>query len=237
MPKDQQKSSKGNSPESNKPIDYEIIEIGQGNIWMKSWLNVTRFRNGDSILYCQDESSWDRACENEVPAYCSSPDGSVKYYNIACIKDKRGIAPESFKIPTTKEVEELLIKKHIYHPQSTIYQGFNDPFWKYLTEIRAKTQFQLFPSGARLSSSHFDDRKNNNAYFWTRTALTVDGIKGSFEYFIINMKDIYEGWSVSNSWQSWNQGFPVLCLKGNSHDSKGNIILEEKKSSASAKAD
>ena len=35
----------------------KTIEISEGNVWMKEWLKVDKFKNGDSILYCQDERS------------------------------------------------------------------------------------------------------------------------------------------------------------------------------------
>ncbi len=221
---------------SNKPTGPETIEVSSNNIWMKSWLDVTKFKNGDSILFCQDEASWTKACENEIPAYCTSADKSIKYYNMPCVIDQRGIAPEGFKLPTVKELEDQFISHYKYTPQSTIYQGFNDPTWQNLTEIRAKTKFEIFPSGARLNSSDFDEIENQTTYFWTRTTLIIDGEKGSCQYFKVNVKDVFEGWSKDNTWQTWNQGFPILCLKGKSHDKEGKLIIEEKKSSSSATA-
>ena len=67
---------------SDKPNGPATIEVSSDNVWMKSLLDVTKFKNGDSILFCQDEASWTKACENQIPAYCTSADKSMKYYNI-----------------------------------------------------------------------------------------------------------------------------------------------------------
>jgi uncharacterized protein (TIGR02145 family) len=219
---------------SDKPTGPATVEVSSNNTWMKSLLDVTKFKNGDSILFCQDEASWTKACENQIPAYSTSSDKSVKYYNMPCVTDQRGIAPEGFKLPTVKEIEDLLISNFKYTPQNTIYRGFNDPSWQHLTEMRAKSKFELFPSGARLSSGDFDEIQNQTTYLWTRTTLIIDGEKGSCEYFTVNIQDVYEGWTKGNTWQTWNQGFPILCLKGNSHDKAGKLIIEEKNTSSRA---
>jgi uncharacterized protein (TIGR02145 family) len=232
--KSQEKKKQKTHVNSDKPQEIETIEVGKNNIWMKSWLSVTKFKNGDSILHCQDESSWNEACENRIPAYCTSADKTVFYYNMHCITDNRGIAPVGFKLPTMKEIEELLVANFIYHPKSPIFRGFDDPIWKFLTEIRTKSEFNLFPSGARLSSDNYDEIHNKTAYMWTRTTMIVDGKTGSCGYFFINVKDVYEGWDDRNTWDTWNQGFPILCLKGNSHDKNGKLIIEELHSSSSA---
>ena len=231
----QENSQHKKTVNSDKPNGPATIEVSNNNIWMKSWLNVTKLNNGDSILHCQDEASWTKACKNQIPAYCTSADKSIKYYNMPCVTDQRGIAPKGFKLPTVKELEDLFISHFKYTPQTPISRGFNDPSWQYLTEIRAKSKFELFPSGARLSSSDFDEIENQTAYLWTRTTLNIDGEKGSCEYFTVDVKDVYEGWTKSNTWITWNQGFPILCLKGKSHDKDGKLIIEEKKSSSSAK--
>ena len=48
---------------------YESIIIG-GQEWMLKNLDVTSFRNGDSIPHVESNYDWEDAGENEQPAWC-----------------------------------------------------------------------------------------------------------------------------------------------------------------------
>jgi uncharacterized protein (TIGR02145 family) len=216
----------------DKPDTIPTVIIGNST-WMKNCLSVDTFSNGDTISYCQDEKSWYNACENGIPAFCISLNNkAIKYYNYHCITDERGIAPKGFKIPSKSELEKKLIIPLNYKPLNPIISSASDEIWSSLTELRTKSDIILPPNGARLSESYFD-KDNNTSYLWTSTSLILNGEKGSVYYFRLDYKDIYEGWSSSNAWNMHKEGFSILCIKGDSHDSKGNLILDEIKESNS----
>ena len=78
---------------------YKTVIIG-GQEWMAENLNVSRFRNGDTIRH--------RASFLNIngPVCCYYP-GSInqcgKLYNGETIKDPRGVAPEGWHIPNDAE--------------------------------------------------------------------------------------------------------------------------------------
>jgi uncharacterized protein (TIGR02145 family) len=77
--------------------------------WMTENLNVTRFRNGDPILEAKTTAEWVRAGAKQKPAWChyqNDPEKGEMYgklYNWYAVNDPRGLAPEGWHIPSTKE--------------------------------------------------------------------------------------------------------------------------------------
>jgi uncharacterized protein (TIGR02145 family) len=73
---------------------------------MKNNLNVSRYRNGDSIPQVKDSAKW---AELTTGAWCwynnNSNTGAVygKLYNWYAINDPRGLAPERWHIPSDSE--------------------------------------------------------------------------------------------------------------------------------------
>ncbi len=92
-----------------KDIDgnyYKVIKVGE-QVFMAENLNVSRFRNGDLIPEVKSEEEWRQAGFDKKPAWCyydNNPENADKYgkfYNWYAINDKRGLAPEGWKIPST----------------------------------------------------------------------------------------------------------------------------------------
>ena len=97
----------------NKETDsVNEITIGK-QIWMAKNLDVMYFRNGDPIPEVNDNNEWQLAFNKKAPAWCyfnyKSSNGVKlgKLYNWFAVNDKRGLAPEGWKIPTTKDWMKL----------------------------------------------------------------------------------------------------------------------------------
>jgi uncharacterized protein (TIGR02145 family) len=98
----------------NKPVDvtpsgpYKTVTIGT-QVWMKENLNVSTFRNGDSIPEAKTEKEWIAAGYNEQPAWCYYNYDHVngtkygKLYNWCAVNDARGVAPSGYHVPTDVE--------------------------------------------------------------------------------------------------------------------------------------
>ena len=88
---------------------YKIVKIGK-QVWMAENLNVSHFRNGDSIPESKDWIS----SENGNPAWCyynNEVANGNKYgrlYNWYAVNDKRGLAPKGWHIPTDTEWKILI---------------------------------------------------------------------------------------------------------------------------------
>jgi uncharacterized protein (TIGR02145 family) len=88
-------------------IPITIIPITSGGqIWMTKNLDVSYFRNGDSIPHAKTSDEWKKAGENGRPAWCyynnDSSNGAKygKLYNWWAVNDWRGLAPEGWHVPS-----------------------------------------------------------------------------------------------------------------------------------------
>ncbi|MES2589740.1 MAG: FISUMP domain-containing protein [Bacteroidota bacterium] len=110
-------------PKSNKT--YRTVKIGSSE-WMAENLDVSTFRNGDTILRIGLdeergwETVWSEAIRNKVPAYMyvieKNQNNDSRYeekkygkiYNIHAILDPRGLAPEGWRISTESDWNNMI---------------------------------------------------------------------------------------------------------------------------------
>lgn len=89
--------------------NYETVKIG-GQVWMKKNLDVTTYRNGDTIPEVKDPIQWMNTKTGAWCYYSNDPgNGEIygKLYNWNAINDPRGLAPKDFHIPTKYEFDML----------------------------------------------------------------------------------------------------------------------------------
>lgn len=105
--------SSSDSNNNNPTVD--VVDI-DGNIyqtvnicdqtWMKSNLNVSKYKNGDVIPQVQNESQWSNLTTG---AWCyyqnNTSNGPIygKLYNWYALNDSRGLSPTGWHIPTYQE--------------------------------------------------------------------------------------------------------------------------------------
>lgn len=98
---------------ANETASSGEVTIGS-QVWMASNLNVDTFRNGDPIPHAQTDEEWERAGEEEKPAWCyynNDPANGRTYgrlYNWYAVTDPRGLAPEGWQIPSDEDWNELI---------------------------------------------------------------------------------------------------------------------------------
>lgn len=92
---------------------YDTVEIGS-QIWLTKNLNSAKFLNGDDIKHVYDSEQWMQSIRNSTPAWCyyefNDSLGVVygKIYNVFAVMDKRGIAPEGFRIASNEDWNKLI---------------------------------------------------------------------------------------------------------------------------------
>jgi uncharacterized protein (TIGR02145 family) len=92
----------------------QTILIG-GQTWSTTNLDVTHFRNGDSITEAKTNEDWILAGENKKPAWCyynndaKNSEDCGKIYNWYAVNDMRGLAPQGYHIPTIAEWDTLSV--------------------------------------------------------------------------------------------------------------------------------
>ncbi len=89
---------------------YKTVKIGN-QIWMAENLKVTHYRNGDAIPNITSCDEWKKL---ETGAYCNydnKPANAKTFgllYNWYAVKDRRGLAPADWHIPSDKDWQKLL---------------------------------------------------------------------------------------------------------------------------------
>ena len=91
-----------NTPEQ---FAYDTVRIAN-QIWMRKNLNVSRYRNGDTIAHVEDSVKWASLSTGAWCYYNNDPSNEAVYgklYNWFAASDPRGLAPEGWHVPDYSE--------------------------------------------------------------------------------------------------------------------------------------
>lgn len=95
-------------------LNVDHAQLIGNQIWKIENLNVDKFQNGDYIPEAKSFEEWADLCASKQPAFCyyqfdpSYGQDNGKLYNWYAVNDKRGLAPNGWKIPSSQECKELL---------------------------------------------------------------------------------------------------------------------------------
>ena len=99
------------SPGAHKvPSEVSYTTLGTQK-WMTENLDVTHFRNGDSIPQALNKEEWIRLLIERKPAWCyfNFLDNQYgKIYNFHALLDKRGLTPNGWRIPIQGDINMLI---------------------------------------------------------------------------------------------------------------------------------
>lgn len=207
-----------------KDIDgnvYHTVTIGN-QIWMVENLNVTHFRNGDSIPNITDPTEWSKLA---IGVYCdydnTSRNSSIygRLYNWYAVNDVRNIAPIGWHVATDSEWTKL--EKYVMANTGTsgsavkvLASNINWEESKTPGSIGCdlnknnSSGFTALPGGIRYADGTFDEigRAGN---WWCSTEFDVNYAQGrGLLYSSISIYWTYTGYYKPN-------GFSVRCLKDN----------------------
>lgn len=193
---------------------YDEVKIGD-QIWMTKNLNVVTFRSGDSIPEAKTVEEWKAKLAKEEPAWCyfnndASNDSTYgKLYNYYAINDPRGLAPRSWKIPSSDDWEVLfktLGGKRVAGAQLKSTQG-----WKKEGNGTNSSGFNALPSGTRgfamITTNDGFSGNGSICAWWSSTRVA-----GSFDMiaYALNAKTK----KVSKYWETFvSDGYAVRCVK------------------------
>ena len=114
---------------------FDTVNIGSQD-WKVRNLDVAYFQNGDAIPEAQSDEEWEKAGENNEPAWChyeNKPENGIKYgklYNWFAVNDIRGLCPSGWHVPSDKEWDELINyfgREHNAGGKLKSTMGWNDP--------------------------------------------------------------------------------------------------------------
>ena len=210
--------------ELNK-IPFSVI-IGAQE-WTTRNLDTSHFLNGDSILEARSQEEWETAAKNETPAWCcydNNPAFGEKYgklYNWFAVSDPRGLAPNSWRIPTVEDWHQL----NDYLSSNVNIKLLGGDEWEYdysisslfskdkgpapIRKVRKskkfnETGFYALPGGARGKFENDFFAIRDSAYWWTSTSVetpTEDSKSEKTEdkSIGINKSDVFDEFNSDNS--------------------------------------
>jgi len=195
-----------NNIKSNE-LDFTPLSvmIGQQE-WMIKNLDVSTYKNGETIPQCTDETEWDNLTTGAWCYYSNSSDNGVIYgklYNWYAVNDSRGLAPSGWHIPTNNEWSSL----STYLGGNSVSGGklkeTGTSHWSAPnTNATNESGFTALGAGYRyLQYAHLGDV----GAFWTSTQADA---QTAYEWQIL-----YNAGTISNNPQGKALGFSVRCLK------------------------
>ena len=208
-------------------IGDECIKIGD-QIWTTKNLDVSTFRNGDTIPEVIKSKEWSLACYDKQPAWCYyetrdvSGQGYIgnsklygKLYNWYAVNDPRGLAPKGFHIPTDAEWTTLADylggeSKAGTKMKSTMGQTRDNPDgWYNNSQGTNSSGFDGLPGGDRGYHGYFNDLGRSGRW-WSTSVFTISDLyeEGCW-YRELNYVDFIGDYT--NSFKQ--SAFSVRCIK------------------------
>lgn len=200
-----------NKNQSINVVRNDVHEIKIGNqIWMTKNLEVTHFRNGDSIKQVKTDKEWVECAKKQIPAWCyynNDPVSSKRYgilYNWFAVNDPRGLAPKGYKIPNEEDWNKL-INFLGGESEAAPKMRYGKLWGDSILVLTSKGNFGAIPSGWR----KYDDEKiefiNNGVYWWSSSSQTPK--IAWTRYLVIKSKEVRSYCYEKGS------GLSVRCLK------------------------
>jgi uncharacterized protein (TIGR02145 family) len=155
----------------------QTVKIGT-QIWMTQNIDVDKFRNGDLIPQAKTDEEWQKAANNQQPAWCYYNNETAndkkygKLYNYYAVIDSRGLAPNGYHIPSDAEWSTLIT-----------YLGDNDETGTKMKSTSGWNEdgngtnsigFSGMPGGIRYSDGSFL-HIGNYGVWWTSSEYASSG--------------------------------------------------------------
>ncbi len=123
-----QKVEKANAVITKNSEILKCEQIGD-QFWMKKNLAVLTLNNGVKIKEAKTTQEWDECFKKGTPAYCYHQNDSLKQngviYNIHALNSGL-LAPKGYKIPSKKDVEELILSFHSLKDSASFFLKSDD---------------------------------------------------------------------------------------------------------------
>ena len=183
--------------------NYDTVTIGAQQ-WFAENLDVTHFRNGDTITEIEDATEWQQAATEGKPAWCyynSDPTSGIKFhklYNWYAVNDPRGLAPDGFHVPSAQEW--LILARYLGGEDVAGVKLKAGKGW----DGTNAAGFTALPGGYRNYSSEFVHVSEIGSWWSSTQANSTD----AWSYSLASHEGI-----VSKSYDNKRVGLSVRCLK------------------------
>lgn len=146
---------------------FKMVKI-EDQIWTMENLNVSVYRNGDSIPEVKNAAEWSKLKSGAWCYFDNKPENGAIYgklYNWYAVNDPRGLAPRGLHIPSDEEWTKLSTNLGGYGSGAKIKAKKG---WEQNKNATNETGFSGIPGGYRYSVGPFL-YEGKNACFWSST--------------------------------------------------------------------
>ncbi len=216
---------------------YNTVTIGEQE-WMAENLRVTRYRNGDEILFDQGHNVWQQSVEGIWTYYDEDENNDQVYgklYNWYAVSDNRGLCPVGWRIPTDADWQELVAfidpkangnnnklgtrlrsKRQVSSPLGDPWDTEEHPRWdshgkRYGTDDHG---FNAIPGGSTSMGNAYV-HLGKHSYFWS-----LDEPNENTAWARV-IRFSHRGMSRTAYFKQL--GFSVRCIKGNDLEPEVNL--------------
>lgn len=151
---------------------YNTVTKG-GKVWMKDNLNVSKYRNGDSIRQVESSAEWLAAAANGEGVWCYYNNDSAKgktygrLYNWYAVNDPRGLAPTGWHIASDEEWKALG-RVLVGAPVPAAKKAHSTIAWRYpYTSVDDVMDFNALQGGLRIAADDLFKSLGEDAWFWS----------------------------------------------------------------------
>jgi uncharacterized protein (TIGR02145 family) len=182
------------------------IKIGT-QIWASKNLDVTLFRNGESIQEAKTNEEWLNAGNEGKPAWCyygNNPGNNKKYgklYNWFAVNDTRGLAPAGWHVPGDEEWTILI--GFLGGENNAAIEMKSKTGWEYAGNGTNMSGFSAIPGGYRNFNGAFG-YFITNGYWWSSSKADDNNAWFRNLYYFNNI--------VTRDRDRKSVGFSVRCV-------------------------
>jgi uncharacterized protein (TIGR02145 family) len=152
-------TQKNSKPKPEIKIKDSLSVVIGSQKWAIANLNVSTFRNGDTIPEARTNKEWIAAGESEKPAWCyynNDPALGLKYgklYNWYAVNDPRELAPVGWKL--SNDADWAMLINHLGGPGAAGIKMKSNNRWIDGNNGTNDTGFTGFPGGYRIENGKF----------------------------------------------------------------------------------
>lgn len=168
---------------------YPTVKIGN-QTWMQTNLNVSKYRNGDTIPQVTDPEKWKAMTTGAWCYYQNNTANGVVYgklYNWHAINDSRGLAPQGYHVPS--DAEWNILTTFIGEADASVKMRSTSG-WGSLTATNT-SGFTGLPGGNR--NYGMFEGQGNNSYFWTSSSVINNNNFGIDRVITPNESRLFKG--------------------------------------------
>lgn len=189
---------------------YKTVKYGLQE-WIAGNLNVSHFKNGDSIPESRTNDEWVKAGSEGKPAWCyfnNDPENGKMYgklYNWYALNDPRGLAPENWEIPESRDWSKLV--KNLLGIDVAGLKLKSKTGWKSKNGTN-KIGFSALPGGYRNEKGEFKEM-GAKCQYWANTVPVSVKKSNQIYSFVLNDFSAEAGYHKVEK----EVGLSVRCMK------------------------